>query len=276
MESIVMSGAPLSHEVMGAGHPVVLIHAESVDRRFWDYQMDVFADRFRVVRYDLRNHGRSPRCTGWYDADRDLLDLLDALDISAAHLVGAGLGGNIALDFALQHPPRVSALVLAGSTGLGGRVPGESEMRELFDGLAPMMEAFKNVQRGGDPAPFIDQLLASPASPRSAAGRELLRRMLRDNAHVFRPSPPTGPKPIEPPAIGRLGEIGVPTLVMAGERDLANAKQIADILEQGISGATKIIVAGAGSFPNLDDPDFFNDTVVRFLTASQPPPATAS
>lgn len=264
-----MGGTLPPHEVQGSGHPLVLIHTNSVDRRLWDYQMDAFASRFRVVRYDLRNHGRSPRCAGPYDADRDLLDLLDALGIGAAHLAGAGLGGNIALEFALQHPPRVSALVLAGS-GLSGNVPDPGEWRELAEGMAPMMDIFQNVQQSGDVAVLIDRLIATPISPVSGAGRELLRRMLLDNAHLWTQpwtQPPASPTPIDPPAIGRLGEIGVPTLVMVGERDLGNKERIAEILQHGIPGATKMVVAGAGEFSNLDDPELFNDAVLRFLAA---------
>jgi pimeloyl-ACP methyl ester carboxylesterase len=90
--------------------------------------------------------------------------------------------------------------------------------------------------------------------------------MLLDNAHLWT-QPPGSAKPIDPPAIGRLGEIGVPTLVIVGERDLGNKKRIAEILQHGIPGATKMVVAGAGEFPNLDDPEFFNDAVLRFLAA---------
>jgi pimeloyl-ACP methyl ester carboxylesterase len=83
-------GSPLAHDVLGAGHPFVLIHTDSLDRRFWDFQLGAFSSRFRVVRYDLRNHGRSPRFTGWYDGDRDLAGLLDTLSIGAAPSCDSG------------------------------------------------------------------------------------------------------------------------------------------------------------------------------------------
>ena len=262
-----MDAAPLPHDVRGAGYPLVLIHNQSVDRRFWDYQMGAFAERFRVVRYDLRNHGDAPRYAGIYDAGRDLLNVLDAVDVGTAHLVGAGLGGSIALDFALQHPQRVSALVLAGC-GPGGSTLDIHELSEL---LAPMMDAFIDVLSGGDPEPFINGIVAEPHTrPSRDDGRELLRRMLLDNAHVFTQFTPSGPRPGEPPAIGRLAEIRVPTLVVVGERDLDAVKRTADILQQGIPQARKVVVAGAGKSPNLDDPDLFNDRVLRFLTAVGP------
>jgi pimeloyl-ACP methyl ester carboxylesterase len=262
-----MDAAPLPHDVRGAGHPLVLIHTGSVDRRLWDYQMGAFAERFRVVRYDLRNHGDAPRYAGMYDAGRDLLDVLDAVDVGTAHLVGAGLGGSIALEFAVQHPQRVSALVLAGS-GLSGST---LDINELSEALAPMMDAFAGVLSGGDPEPFINRLVAEPHSrPSRDDGRELFRRMLLDNAHVFTQLVPSGPRPAEPPAIGRLGEIRVPTLILVGERDMENVKRAADTLQQGIPRARKVVVAGAGNLLNLDDPDFFNETVINFLSTIEP------
>ncbi len=263
---------PLPYDVQGTGHPLVLIHTHSVDRRLWDYQMEAFAECFRVIRYDLRNHGDAPRSSEPYDAGQDLLDLLDALEIGIAHLVGVGLGGSIALEFALQHPQRVSALVLAGS-GLSGST---LDIRELSEGFAPMIEDFVRVLHGGDPAPLIDRIVAEPhTTPSRADSRELLRRLLLDNAHVFTQFAPSGPKPTDPPAAGRLGEVRVPTLVMAGERDLEIVKRIADSLQQAIPGATKVIVPGGGNLPNLDDPDFFNNTVMQFLGAIRSLPLTA-
>jgi len=180
------------------------------------------------------------------------------------------LGGALAVEFVLRHPRRVSALVLVAS-GVSGHMP---DLNELFRAFASGMKAFISVLRGGDPAPFIDRLLTSPDSPRRDAGRALLRRMLLDNAHVFTQFPPgpAFPKLLDPPSAGRLGEIGVPTLVMVGERDLGNAKRFADILQQGIPGATMVTVAAAGHFPNLDDPEFFNDTVIQFLTVTRSSP----
>jgi len=228
--------------------------------------MEAFAERFCVVRYDLRNHGAAPRFRGQYDAGQDLLDLLDGLDVDTAHLVGVGKGASIALEFALQNPQRASALVLAAS-GLSGFTLDIRELSESEE-FAPMMQAFLSLQQGGDPAQFIDRLVTEPHTrPSRDDTRELLRRLLLDNAHVFTQFPPAMVKPGGPPAAGRLGEIGVPTLVIVGQRGEEILKRIADVLQQGIPGATKVIIPAAGNNPNLDDPEFFNDAVLRFLTA---------
>src|SRR5438067_4373907 len=100
------------HEVAGSGPPVVLIHEGIADSRMWNRQLAAYADAFRVVRYDIAGYGRSPLLGGTYSHSRDLLELLDELDIEQAALVGVSLGGRIALDAALAAPERVSALVL--------------------------------------------------------------------------------------------------------------------------------------------------------------------
>jgi 3-oxoadipate enol-lactonase len=259
---------PLAHDVLGAGHPFVLIHADSLDRRFWDFQLDAFSSHFRVVRYDLRNHGRSPRFTGWYDGDRDLAGLLDALRIGAAHLLGAGSGANIALEFALNHPHRVSALVLVGGA-FTGNFPGLGEWSELAGKLAPALGALITAQQSGDPGPLVDSFLAGTQySCRNEAGRDLLRRMMLDNAHLYTQPFGAYPTPISPAAVHRLAEIRAPTLIMVGEHDWEFVKRDADSLQQAIPGAIKVIIAGAGIYPNLDDPGAFNAAVLDFLSAA--------
>ena len=101
---------------------MVLIHAFSVDRRMWAPQIALLEHRFRVVRYDLRGHGKSEGPSAPYAPHEDLRSVLDALDISRATLIGLSAGATIATDFAIAYPNRVARLVLA-SPGLSGHVP---------------------------------------------------------------------------------------------------------------------------------------------------------
>src|SRR3989304_8530925 len=109
---------------------VVLIHGHSVDLRMWQYQVPALLEAgFRAVRYDVRGHGRSmvpPEGYTWEHYPADLGDLLDRLNVErpatedlgldAAHLVGLSMGGGIALQFALDFPPRVLSPPLVDST----------------------------------------------------------------------------------------------------------------------------------------------------------------
>ena len=97
------------YEVSGAGEPVVLIHAFSVDRRMWAPQIASLEKRFRVVRYDQRGHGKSDGPSAPYAQHEDLRSVLDALGIDKATLIGLSAGATTATDFAIAYPNRVDA-----------------------------------------------------------------------------------------------------------------------------------------------------------------------
>ena len=99
----------------GGGPVVVLSNSLGSTHRMWDAQLADPEQRFRVVRYDTRGHGRSPVPEGPYTIDDladDLVALLDRLDISRAHLVGLSLGGMTAMRVAACDPDRVNRLAL--------------------------------------------------------------------------------------------------------------------------------------------------------------------
>src|SRR5688500_13479244 len=107
----------LVYETAGAGPPVVLIHGFTLDHRMWDDQMPAFAERHRVVRYDLRGFGASAPFVPdepYTHAD-DLRALMTHLGIGRAAVVGLSMGGWAALEFVLTYPESVSALVLVDS-----------------------------------------------------------------------------------------------------------------------------------------------------------------
>ena len=115
----VSDGGRLYWEHAGRGPVIVLIHAGLWDRRIWDAQMEPFAESHRVVRYDLRGFGRSSPLEQPFSAREDLAELLGALGIDQAALVGCSIGGGLAVDFAIEFPGSVSALV-AGCAGASG------------------------------------------------------------------------------------------------------------------------------------------------------------
>lgn len=105
----------LYYEVMGEGHPLVLIHGGGADRSMWDDQFKAFAEHYRVIRYDQRGSGKSeiPR-ERWSDS-QDLYSLLRFLNVDKVYAIGLSQGGRIAADFTLEHPEMVDALILTSS-----------------------------------------------------------------------------------------------------------------------------------------------------------------
>jgi 3-oxoadipate enol-lactonase len=106
--------AELHHEIVGDGQPI-LLHPGFADSRIWDPQWASYAERFQVIRCDMRGFGRSPVRSLPVTYARDVATLLDELDIRDAAIVGCSLGGRVALELAIARPELVRALVLIGA-----------------------------------------------------------------------------------------------------------------------------------------------------------------
>ncbi|MCL7454716.1 MAG: alpha/beta hydrolase, partial [Anaerolineae bacterium] len=118
--------ARVYYEMVGEGRPFVMIHAGIADSRQWNNEFAQFADRYRVVRYDMRGYGRSEPVEGEFSHLQDLTALLDYLQVDEPMvLMGCSIGGGLAMNYALEHPSRVKALILvaSGPPGLALDVP---------------------------------------------------------------------------------------------------------------------------------------------------------
>jgi len=241
----------------------VFIHPGLWDSRTWDDQFEVFADRYRVVRYDVRGYGRSSRPTGEpYSHVRDLEALMVAASVKRAALVGCSMGGHIALDFALTHPDRVSALVLAAS-GLGGYEGTAEEESWWEERSAGVDEAIAD----GELASAEDLRLAiwAPLGTDDDAGRRI-RAIAHDNIHELTMDESAG-EDLDPPAIRRLDQITAPTLVIDGAEDVPSMHTIAEILAARIPAADGVVLEGADHVVNMRKPAEFNRLVLDFLRA---------
>jgi pimeloyl-ACP methyl ester carboxylesterase len=120
---VAVEGGTLYYETRGSGPAVVLLHAGGLDHTMWDPQVDALARSYRVIRFDVRGHGRSTARMGPYSMVEDLRRVLDHLGVERAHLVGLSMGGGIAFDFASTYPARTLTLALASTSGPPPNVP---------------------------------------------------------------------------------------------------------------------------------------------------------
>ncbi len=255
-------GGSLYFEIGGEGPVVTLIHPGLWDSRTWDAQVPVLRDAaFRVVRYDVRGYGRSSRLTGQpYSHVRDLAALLDFLDVPLTTLVGCSMGGAIAIDFTLEHPDRVAALVPVAS-GLGGFEALEEEDDWWESAQAPIEAAIEagDLERAED----LRLEIWAPLGTKDEAG-QLIRQIAFDNIHELT-TDESAEEELDPPAAHRLGEIDVPTLVMIAEHDPPYMHRTGDLIAHGILGAQKLVVEGADHVVNLRRPVEFNAALLAFL-----------
>ena len=234
-------GTRLYSEIAGAGHPLLLLHGGWVDSRMWDEQFDRLARDYRVIRYDLRGHGRSAIGSEPYSHVDDLDGLLTALGIDTACLLGLSLGGSVATAFAITRPERVDALVMV-STSIRG-VPLEDE--EQKRAAAPLQAA----QRG-DRARAIELFielwvdgLGAPAAPRV---RQQARAMLSDYAFPqFSPGFPEERWPATA-TLDRAGSIRAPTLIVVGANDQRVFHRAAEAIQGRLATARKVVIEDAG------------------------------
>ena len=107
-----VNGTEFYYEIAGEGQPLALIHAGICDSRMWDDQFEVFARRYRVIRYDLRGYGKTRPVGGEFSHYEDLRGILRHLGIERAILLGCSMGGETCINAALAYPQMVSGLAL--------------------------------------------------------------------------------------------------------------------------------------------------------------------
>jgi pimeloyl-ACP methyl ester carboxylesterase len=256
-------GARLGYDVSGQGPAVVFIHPGLWDRRVWDAQMSSFPGAgYRAVRYDVRGYGESSRPEGAsYSHVRDLVAVFDALEIQQAAIVGCSMGGGIGLDFALEHPDRVWALVPVAS-GLGGFEPLEEEedhWEEVSRPVGQLVEA-GDIERAQE---LRLSLLWAPLGTDDEAGARI-RAIAFDNLHELTMDE-SGVEELDPPAATRLSEIDLPTLVLIAEHDPPFMRRCNELIARGIPDARKVTIEGADHVVNLRQPARFERAVLPFL-----------
>jgi len=250
-----VNGARLWYEDEGTGDPVLLVHHGLGDSRAWDEHAPALAERFRVIRPDLRFFGRSEGSEEPFSMVDDLCGVLDTLGIDRVAVVGHSFGGRVAIDFALEQPHRVRALVAVAS-GLGG-----------YDVAAMTPEgeaAFEEAVAAGELERAAD-LELDVWAPLGADGA--IRELAHANAGIE--TVDVEVRWPEQPAITRLGELAVPTLVVTGGRDVPDMTAIGDRLEQGVADARRVVFEDADHFVPQRDPDRFVELLSGFLTESR-------
>ncbi|MDQ6633539.1 MAG: alpha/beta fold hydrolase [Gemmatimonadota bacterium] len=257
-----VNGTTLYYESAGSGPVVILLHGGNLDRRTWDDQFAALAAHYRVVRYDARGFGRSGAASAPFAAHDDPFALLQYLQIRHAALVGLSLGGRIAVDFTLAHPTMVDGLVLAGPGLNGWRWGPERDTTWRTDALSALA-------RGDSVAAALAWLRSDYMRP--AMGQPDLatrvRKLTADNASfwMWRTRVPDPEREASPAALGRLGEIKTPTLLIVGGEDTPDIRGIVDTLAANIAGARKVVYEGAGHMVNMEQPHRFTDDVLAFL-----------
>lgn len=222
---------------------VTFVHGLAASLDAWEGQAERLSDRFRVLRYDLRAHGRTTSldqpCSR-HDLAADLVGLLDVLGIEKSAVVGHSAGGVITQQTAVDFPSRVSALGFIGTAS------------ECNDKTAAWYSKCIDLARGEGGASVMKAMGMKPDrspvpdGPGMAPVIEAMRSLNVD------------------PLTAALREVRVPTLIIVGEKDFLGVGGSV-ILSRAVEGSELEIVAGRGHGIYLEDPDWFAGRLGGFL-----------
>lgn len=247
---------------------VLLVHAGVADRRMWEpLRTELEEAGHRLLAPDLRGFGERPLEPGPFSHVDDLVALLDAEGVRRAAVVGASFGGKNALDLALAHPDRVAALVLIGPA-VGGwdfsdEVQAFGEQEDALLDAGDVDAAVELNLRTWVDGPERQPNDVDPGV-RALVG-EMQKRAFELQLDAYAAEPYPEGRALDPPALGRLGEIGAPTLVLVGELDVEDFREQASRVAEEIRGARLEAVGGTAHLPSLERPELVARTIVGFL-----------
>ncbi|MFD9041823.1 alpha/beta fold hydrolase [Streptomyces bottropensis] len=258
MPQLEVDGAVLTYDDEGPrdgdGVPLVFVHGWTANRHRWDHQVAHFSGKRRVIRLDLRGHGesRGPGVRTIEELARDVLALLDHLEVERFVLVGHSMGGMISQTITLAHPERVERLVLVNSIG---RMTYSRGLLMAVSTRVPFkLFVAANIQRAfapGHPREEIRSYIrASAATPREVV------MTLYGAMRAF-------------DVLDRLGEISTPTLLVHGYHDIQlPVSQMLRMAKACQDAEVRILDAGH-ELP-VEKPAELTATLDRFLTGARP------
>ena len=243
------------------GAPILLLsNSLGTDMGMWVPQMEQWAHRFRVLRYDQRGHGASDAPAGAYSIDRlgrDVIELLDALDIATVDFCGLSLGGMVGQWLGIREPHRLRRLVLANTSSFMGPPDAWDARIALVrrQGMAPLARA--SVER------WFTQAFAQ-------SGRHAIAPI----AAMLQATDPQGYAgccaAIRDMDMRRtVALIQTPTLVIGATHDPATPPTHSNALATAIAGS-RLAMLKAAHLANVEQPIAFQDAVHGMLSGPSP------
>ncbi len=254
----------------GAGAPLLFVHGTLEDYRAWKPQTDFFSHAYRTLAYSRRYH--YPNAARGDETDyaptlhaRDLLALLDALNIDRAHVVGASYGAYIALTFATQHAARVRSLVLAEPPLIPWLLENAEAAvyaRAFYErAWKPTGEAFARGETEAALKVFVDGVNRPGTFARLD---EATRAVLAQNARALKIETQS-PDYFLPLSESDVAALAMPVLLLGAQHSPAHFGLILDRLQQVLPHARRVTISRTGHAMNLGNAKMYNETVHAFL-----------
>ncbi len=259
--TIKVNGIEISYDDLGNGlMPVIFIHAFPLNKASWNRQTEFLQESHRVISYDIRGFGNS----GIDEEEitisvmvNDLIRMMEMLGIEKAIICGISMGGYIALNAVTRFPDKFPALIL-------------SDTQCISDSEEARQKRFDNIElvKSGKVSEFSSAFVGKAFSKSTHSNnRELVDDTLADiqktNTQTIINTLLALANRTE--TCTHLKSIFKPTLILCGEEDLVTPPEKSAFMNEKISGSILHLIPGAGHFPNLEQPEVFNNHLKDFL-----------
>ena len=237
---------------------VVLSHSLSSSLLMWNPQMDALNPYFQILRYDIRGHGGSDAPSGAYTLEllgKDVIKLLDALDVDRVHFVGLSLGGMIGQSLALNDPHRLKSLTLCDTAAIVPAEAGPLWQERMEQACTKGMEA------------LLDQTMERWFTPSFLKQNSKMLALVRQQLLATHVSGYIGCAEAirKLDYLDRLSQIRMPTLIMVGEEDPGTPVSASEAMHERISNSKLVILPSARHLSNVEQAEAFNAALLRFL-----------
>ena len=252
--------AEIAYEVLGNGPPVVLLHPFPVNHEFWLPAAQALESRYRLILPDLRGHGDSGVGEGPATMAKHAADIARVCDqegIGRAVFIGVSIGGYLLFEFWRRYRGRVAGLGLFNTRA----------QAETPESRAARLQAAADVLEHGV-EPFIDTMIPKLFGKTTmetrpdlvAAARRLILRMSPLDINLVQRGMAE-----RPDSVASLKTINVPSLLLAGDEDVATPVPQAELMRQNIPGADMKVIARAGHYAAFEQAEEVGRVLRQFL-----------
>ncbi|MEO5874103.1 MAG: alpha/beta fold hydrolase [Streptosporangiaceae bacterium] len=247
---------------VGAGTPLVLLHAFPLSSAMWLGQREQLARQFRVITPDLRGFGGSLLGTDEPSIDAmadDVAALLRAKGIAKAVIGGLSMGGYVAMALCRRHPDRVRALILADTKATADSEAARQNRHRLAD----------RITAEGKVDVLAEELLPNLVGPTTFGQRALVYGRVRG---LLQATPAAAAAWAQlamagrPDSLDTLRSVKVPALVIVGDEDTLATEEDARAMVEALPNAVLQVIPRAGHLCAIEQPDLFNQSVTEFVS----------
>ncbi len=243
----------------GEKEPLIFIHAFPLSSKMWKQQVEYFQHTYRVITYDVRGLGESKVINYQYMMEtfvNDFFSVIDGLGFEKVSACGLSMGGYILLRGLTRNPERFKAVILSDTKA-------EGDDNEALINRSQSIIQIKNNGLHDFIESFMKKLIADKSFKNKEINKFLKQIMLEQTPEGICGAQIAIATRIE--TLEQLKNIKVPALIIVGERDNLIPIKYSENMKNYLVKSEIVIVPGAGHLPNIENPEYFNNAVSRFL-----------